>query len=664
MNNWVNQLIKKLNLDGAFVYLIDDPDGLCFEPQIVEFYQRKNATFVDEADPLALRLKFERWLQQGAATALLIRLADDQVVPFDIQQQSKSVSFNLADICPELDANALRQIPPSSLQFVLDAIALYRPGKLSPQASTDFILRHVYKIAPEVIQNHVDVVRLLIRKHYIGIEMPVYFEQRLVTLLSLNPALKDWNFAALIPSKMLFFAFLQAQWELFAASIRVDHHINMPLFNKDELVVPFDDADIRLLIDNLFADGVLQPIDVDVDLLPKGHWAVLGLSNSPSNSQLERCVRLFNQAKTVFDSVDENAISHDFWAEQSHCLGVLHALLYQLTAEGMTTELTALESDIKLLDSKVDAMFERWLLKNFAALQSLPTVNVPVMLHKVPAWLATKVESKKKVCLLVFDGMGARQWPILRKLLQAQKTLVVEEHSCFAWVPTITSISRQALFSGKRPFSFADSLLTTGKEETLWRDFWANKGLSHQHVLFAKKAELLSQTEWQNLIYPSALKVAGVVFNFIDDQMHGMKAGMVGLNQVVELLIEQHGIVDKILALLGQGFEVVITADHGSQESRGIGSISDGVKAETRGERVRIYNTAEAQQSTAMVRAETVVAWPGPSFGLPQHCYPILAKSDKAFKPKGEAVVGHGGMSLHEVVVPFAVITSKPIHYE
>lgn len=668
MSSWVKELISTLNLDGAFVYLLDDPDGLCYEPQIASFFQDKRAVLIDEPDPLAIRLTYEEWLRENNQVSLIIRISDNSShsIPFDIALHAKRRSFNLAEICPEIDSFALRQIPPASFQTVMDAIYLYRPGKLTPLASTDFVLRHVYKIAPEIIQNHVDVVRLLIRKHYIGIEMPALFEERLISLLSFNRSLRDWNFSALVPHKSLFFSFLQEQWQLFIASIRPSFAINAGLFSGEKLVVPFDDADIRLLIDNLFADGVLNPIELEENDLPMGHWAVLGIQTPQTSTTLfGRCNRLLAQAKANFDQLNESELNAEFWAEQSHLLGVVNALSYQLSAEDAEQEdRNYLNLTLAQLNADVDAIFERWLVQHFAELQSLPTVKVPLMLHKIPAWLAGKITNDRKICLLVIDGLGARQWPLLRSHLQACQSILVEEYSCYAWVPTITSISRQALFSGKRPFAFADSLLTTNKEETLWRDFWTDQGLERKQVLFAKKAESLSQEEWQNLIYPSSIKVAGIVINFVDDQMHGMKAGMVGLNKTVELWLEQWGLVDKIRALLAQGFEIVLTADHGSQEATGVGVISDGVKAETRGERVRIYNTEITQNSSALNLEQNVVVWNGPSMGLPHNCYPILAKGAQAFKNKGEKVVGHGGISLHEVVVPLAVITSKPIQYE
>lgn len=131
----------------------------------------------------------------------------------------------------------------------------------------------------------------------------------------------------------------------------------------------------------------------------------------------------------------------------------MNALFYQ------NKNLPAVEvlfDDIKNINTDVDGLFQHWLLINYAKIQTIPTVRYPSMLHKVPDWISRRIDSGNKICLLVLDGMGARQWPLLRKQLQICENISIEEHSCFAWVPTITSISRQTLFSGKRPFCLAN----------------------------------------------------------------------------------------------------------------------------------------------------------------------------------------------------------------
>ncbi|MCS5947591.1 hypothetical protein LNP05_05440 [Klebsiella pneumoniae subsp. pneumoniae] len=44
--------------------------------------------------------------------------------------------------------------------------------------------------------------------------------------------------------------------------------------------------------------------------------------------------------------------------------------------------------DIKNINADVDELFQRWLLINYAKIQTIPTVRYPSMLHKVPDWIS------------------------------------------------------------------------------------------------------------------------------------------------------------------------------------------------------------------------------------------------------------------------------------
>ncbi|HEH9439315.1 TPA: BREX-3 system phosphatase PglZ [Aeromonas sobria] len=652
---WQDDVLKKVNLDGSFVYIISDPDGLLFEPKISSALQIKNAILFDDKDPLALRLEYEAWRKRARKNSLLIRLDQEGelFIPCDIQAESNQIDFHLSEFFQEIDLSAIRLLPASLLQSAMDALKLYTPGKLSQQSSLDFLLRHIYRIAPETIQTNTDLVRLLIRKHYVGIEMPTQIEERLIRLLSLTPKFKCWDFNALIPNKSDFFDFLQQQWEMYLHS-ELPNAIASTAWPSEKLVVPFADSDIRVFIDNLFAEGIIKPVKTDG--LPAGHWAWFGIAKEPEITERERISLLLKNAKACFEQFKIESINAEFWFEQSHSLGIMNALFFENKKQPIVAALT---EEIKKVNTVADSLFQDWLCSNFIKLQTIPTVRHPAMLHKVPDWISRRVDAGKKVCLLVLDGMGARQWPLLRNHLQMCTNISLEEHACFAWVPTITSISRQALFSGKKPFAFADSLLTTSKEEQLWLDYWQGKGLAKRDIKYAKKIEALSVEEWQSLITPRSIKVAGLVINFIDEQMHGMKMGMSGLNMVVGSWLTEWGFKDRIAELLDSGYEIIITSDHGNQEVIGIGNINEGVKADTRGERVRIYNDLSLRDSTAQACHGSVIAWPGPELGLPKATYPLLANADCAFKSKGDVVVGHGGISLHEVIVPFIIVNRK-----
>lgn len=74
--SWQDKAIQKLNLDGAFIYIVNDPDGLCFEPTIASELQGKSSILFDDIDPFALRLTYERWRNSTDAKALLVRMTD------------------------------------------------------------------------------------------------------------------------------------------------------------------------------------------------------------------------------------------------------------------------------------------------------------------------------------------------------------------------------------------------------------------------------------------------------------------------------------------------------------------------------------------------------------------------------------------------------------
>jgi hypothetical protein len=656
---WQSKLLSRLDLAAKQCFIISDPEHLCFEPNIAAKFEQDEAVFVDETDPISLRLVYENWLEDKASKALIIRYAEveDCFIPYDIAKNAISVDFHINEIIPELDVATLRGLSPTCFQPLIESIASYRPGKLGRTASLDFLLRHLYKIAPEIIQTEVDLVRLIIRKHYLNSEMPEAIELRLITLLKNNNSFLDWDFDRLMPNKAEFFEFLQAQWALYLQTLVTATEIKelkVAAWPEDKLIVPFEDQDIQVFIDNLFADGLLRPVSFEG--LLQGHWASIGVKNEDGLPEIRRFNHLLLRLNQVFSSEDITDQNADFWGEYAFEFGALNALSHKIRNKLTPSDITLLNR----LNVTVDHIFENWLIEKFGNLISLPCIRHPNMLHKIPDWLNRKVQEGQKVCLLVMDGMGFQQWLLFRESLNLHPNISLEEHYSFAWVPTITSISRQSMFSGKKPYFFADSLLTTSKESKLWQAYWEDKGLSKKEILYAKKVEdQATNKAFTDLISNRHIKTAGLVINFVDEQMHGMKAGMSGLNAVVADWIDSWKFDEKINILLDAGFEVVITADHGNQEAIGCGALNEGVKAETKGERVRIYDSEQSATSSCDSLNGKVLKWPSKKYGLPDGRYPLVSRGTHAFVKEGKKIVGHGGISLHEVVVPLAVIKRK-----
>lgn len=68
----------------------------------------------------------------------------------------------------------------------------------------------------------------------------------------------------------------------------------------------------------------------------------------------------------------------------------------------------------------------------------------------------------------MLDGLALDQWLVLQNVLAKQRPqLRFRSEAVFAWLPTITSVSRQAMFAGKLPIYFPGSIHKTDKEATV-----------------------------------------------------------------------------------------------------------------------------------------------------------------------------------------------------
>jgi hypothetical protein len=226
----------------------------------------------------------------------------------------------------------------------------------------------------------------------------------------------------------------------------------------------------------------------------------------------------------------------------------------------------------------------------------------------------------------------------------------MEEAAVFAWVPTLTCVSRQTIFAGEIPLLFADSLATTAKEESHWQRVWEEFDVPALSVGYRKNLGSVGGADIDDLADHPKMQVLGLVINTVDDIMHGMMLGTIGMHENVQLWAEQGYLARLIERLFTAGFAVYLTADHGNIEAVGQGRPREGSLAETRGERARVYENAAFRDQVQKEFPATIL-WPGP--GLPSNCRALLADKKSAFVARGQHVVAHGGIALEEVLVPF-----------
>ena len=662
-DDWRERILREFTPKIAPLTLAADPDGLLLEETLLEAIRERGFEIVPFDDSVAFRFAYEsqfrsRWDRgEPADLVVVVRAGSHQLttLPHDLLRTGRQLSFGLDELFPGLSYPVVASLDRSHLAALHRARVWHGTDRLGDAATKDFVLLRVFDIAPTSIRQPSDLLRVLLRRHYAGERLPLILDKHLIHLLRRSGRFDSWPLETIVPDRNAFFSFLQERWPFFldrlagnADSSSRDAGGSFGLEFEGPADLPFDHKDVRIYIDNLFVEGMLSAVSHEAGDVLRGKWAAVGIRIDPEADNARRLGGLMEAVGTTIPGPDAR---HHEWAAFAYRWAELEVLRWEVAASVQSETGTRIAE----LQIDVDRSFLAWTERRYAGLHNQPP-DPPVMVHHLPRYIARRLadDSGGKVALIVVDGLALDQWIVLRGALADQRPcLRFRESAVFAWVPTITSVSRQAIFAGKPPFYFPSSLLTTDREASSWRQFWVDQGMAARAVAYAKGlgdgsldrvCEVLSRTD---------IRALGLVVDKVDRIMHGMELGTAGMHNQVQQWAGEGFMARLLDRLLGDGFEVFLTSDHGNVEVEGRGRPSEGAVAEVRGERVRIYPD-RLLRSRVRRQFPDAVAWP--SVGLPEDCFALLAPARSAFVREGERIVGHGGASLEEVVVPLVWI--------
>ena len=485
----------------ARLTIVSDPDRLLTEETILDRIRARGFDLIPFEDHVAFRYAYETryrhaW-DQGEQTNLVVILhtlhSDVAKLPFDLlewaQRERRLLRFSRAELFPDLSPAVLDELDSSVFDALHRALAINEPGGLGDNATKDFLLRHVFEIAPEQIRTAGDLLRVLLRRHYRGQRLPPSLDAWLIAQMDKTKRFTSWPLERLVPHREEFFAFLQERWPLFVKQQKATHNgvvettEPLPLSVPGPSDIPFDHEDVRVYIDSLFLDGLLFPTDVLPKAAVEGTWVTVGVRGDEVEDAQIRFARL---SDAIEQSLPTDADGYRAWAETAWRWAEWSALRWTLGARALHAKAPAIAALVR----RVDDAFSSWMLAHYASLHNVSYLPLPVMVHHVPRYLAhgwvaasRGGATTKRVALLVMDGLALSQWTLLRTQLAGRKHRV-SEHALFAWVPTLTSVSRQSIFAGEPPFYFSTSLDTTHKEEAHWRRFWEDRDASRAEVAY------------------------------------------------------------------------------------------------------------------------------------------------------------------------------------
>ena len=642
------------------ITVVADPDRLLSEQRLLSALKERGFEVVLFDDPISFRYVYEsrfrgRTAEPSGSRLVVVSTGGDQAIPFDIQTQaaqvSRVLSFGLASLFPLLSPSVVAELDRDDLDALFRAQQIYQPGQLGENATRDFILRHVCQVAPELIRGPAELLCVPLRRHYQQRQYPLSVDQRFISLVRSGGMFRDWPLEAIIPDRGVFMAFLQERWNRFIRTMagRDGQIEQMTIAGPVDL--PFEHPDIRVYIDNLCLEGTLKPVQGVSRESLGDTWAAVGVMAEAREAIGERFKKL---TAHLTGQIPGPSAVHTEWVTFAYRWAEWNVLRHQLAHDEF--ELLALVTNAQ---AAVDTTFEQWLLSNYGALGSLSYLPRPIMVHQIAKSMAygwSPSLTAKKKALIVIDGLAIDQWLLVRDSLGSD--LQLAENGAFAWIPTLTAISRQSIFAGESPLYFASSLSTTSKEEQHWCRFWENQGVRRGKIGYIKQKSQEDTKDFvtrvSQYVEEPGCTVLGVVVGVIDDTIHGSAMGSGGLHAQVRYWAQGGHLRNLLGFLIDNGFEVHITADHGNVEARGMGKPNVGVVAEQRGERAHVLPD-ESIRTAVHTSFPKSICWP--SIGLPNTFLPLIAQGRNAFIRDTETTVCHGGLAIEEVIVPYIRVT-------
>ena len=287
--------------------------------------------------------------------------------------------------------------------------------------------------------------------------------------------------------------------------------------------------------------------------------------------------------------------------------------------------------------NRANTVFQETIKLSYQQTKNSSAVKKPKIVSKILDYLRFNFR-ESKIALIVVDGLAYWQYEMLKDRLPSTKN----EEVFFSWIPSITQLSRQAIFRGDIPET--DYKQGPVSEEKLWKSYWLAQGINDFEIRYKHEDIDLSNLE-------SITKFA-IVFKDLDEKMHS-STDYNDLLKLTENWIERSKIISVVNDLQQAGFKIFLTTDHGNIQAKGWRELVGREKLGTNKSGSRSKRHLEyAEQWLA---DEFIANNPELKDSIVMEERAIYFKSDLSFSEE-ETLVTHGGAHILEVLIPFIEI--------
>ena len=610
-----------------------DPDGLVRSVPVLDRLAGLGIAVVTWSAPGESRLAGARLDPSTTRLVVVDRVERADQLPIDVRAVTgREVTVVAEDFFVPLAPAIVRGLDWPDRAAAFEIAAGLPPKPLTADATASLLLRRIHQLDPETMDEPTVLLAGLLRLHRLVRATGVSPSLAAVLARHVGDPLPGLATADAVLDRDRFLRWLGGVWET--------------------ATTDGEAGDLRSL---LFAEGPAQLLDdyVDDGLVDRVEptVAVAGLPfGVGGDSAAARSTRVERETAAILSDLASGEPDYQGWRELASRWADVLANRYRDAAE-MTP---AMVDARRVLNSR----FKAWLEGHFHELASLPAVPTPAMVHRTAHAMESRL-GDGALALIVVDGLSLATWRALVPLVR-RDAWRIQEGTSFAWIPTITSVSRQAIFAGRPPQSFASSLDTTAREPELWRTWWGEaQKLAPRDVgyvrLHLRNLDAGGIAGSPDLLAQLGARVLGVIVEDVDHELHGERLGEGSFHAALRAWAGSGRLTALVDLLLDEGYAVFLTSDHGFAEVAAIGVSQAGALADRHGRFEVFADRLLAEQSLAKGKPAGRWRWRG--YGLPADYHVVMAPLDGALKPVGDRILTHGGPTIEEVIVPWVTIT-------
>lgn len=396
-------------------------------------------------------------------------------------------------------------------------------------------------------------------------------------------------------------------------SCKTYFHTDLPLNGDNHLLKGIPAKEISDLLDFLFQTDPHQPLTT---------YNIAGLlKQSQAYAQSLDCRELISRLEKILDTEPNfNKVleAGQLWGEIQHL-----SYQYDISLPALTVRLDAFTEQFVFSGGMEEAFF--------ASTTSNPRTVDRILGHIS----AGKPEKFALVCL---DCMGMAEWALLRQIFESHR-IEFEQQALFALLPTVTAISRMAIFSGSRQVYQVKNPGRSAEAKAFTEYF------PRRSTRYFTESDTIND---EALLGYDAITV---LYTFFDDLAHAAQFPVGNTSKslyfkAIDTYIKNSRFIEDLLTLLQNGFSVYLCSDHGSTVATG------------NGRRLEKYMQEKFAKRGCLISSENKELTSNRSFPVPfePNKVVIVPNGRQMFALEGTVEINHGGISADEMVVPLIQI--------